>query len=68
LAADNPTGCKKEGDGEVCEKSLEMRPFLVFPYPEEAEPNLSGPPQSLGAERMKKPAPTEAVGRTIGGG
>jgi len=52
----------------VCEKSLEMRPFLVFRYLEEAAPALSRPPQSLGMERMKKAAPTEAVGCTVDGG
>jgi len=52
----------------VCEKSVEMRHFLDFPYPEEAAPNLSGPLRSLGMERMKRTAPTEALGYTLDGG
>ena len=35
-------GRRKERDGEVHEKSLEMRHFRVFPYPE--SPPLPGPP------------------------
>jgi hypothetical protein len=52
----------------VCDKSLEMRHFLVFPYPEETEPALSGPPQSPGMEKVKQTALTEAFGSTINGG
>jgi hypothetical protein len=37
VAAGKQTGRRKEGDGEVCEKSLEIRHFPVFSYPEDAE-------------------------------
>jgi hypothetical protein len=36
-AAGKRTGRRKEGDGEVSEKSREMRHFRVFPYPEDAQ-------------------------------
>ena len=50
------------GDGEVYEKSLEMRHFLVFRYPEEAR---LAPSIVAGVARMestKRAAPTEAFG------
>jgi hypothetical protein len=36
-AAKKPTDRRKEGGGEVYEKSLEMRHLRIFPCPEEAE-------------------------------
>ena len=47
---------------------LKIRQFQVFAYQEEAELALPGPPESLGMERMREAAPTEAVGCTIDGG
>jgi hypothetical protein len=68
VAAGRQTGRGKEGDGEVYEKSLEIRHFPVFPYPEEAElaPSWAAP-ESLRVKRMMDTAPTEAVGCTING-
>ena len=39
------------GDGEVYEKSLEIRHFLVFHYPEELKLAVPGPLESLGMEK-----------------
>jgi hypothetical protein len=41
-AAGRQTGRRKAGDGEVHEKSLEIRHFRAFPYSKEAELALSG--------------------------
>jgi len=49
----------------VYEKSLEMRHFRVLRIRRSQSWPLPGPPQSLGMERMKKTAPTEAVGCKI---
>lgn len=50
------------------EKSLEMKPFLVFPYPEEAGLAHSWAAGVARDGKDKKTAPTEAVGCTIDGG
>ena len=53
----------------MSEKSLEMRHFLVFHYPEEARlaPSWATRVAGEGLE-MKKAAPTKAVGCTMEGG
>ena len=67
MAAGKQTGRRKEGDGEVYEKSFELRHSPVFPYPEEAELAPFGLPNALGRGRMKKTASTEAAGCRIDG-
>ena len=67
VAAGRQTGRRKEGDGEVWEKTHEIRHFPTFPYPEETDLVLSGPPNSLRRGRMKKTASTEAAGCRIKG-
>ena len=53
------------GDGEVCEKSLEMKHFRVFSYPEEAEGALAWAARAAGDRRMKRTASTKALGCRI---
>ncbi|GAC1703124.1 MAG: hypothetical protein NVS9B4_10270 [Candidatus Acidiferrum sp.] len=58
----------KGGDGEVSEKSLKMRQFLVYLYPEEER---RGPSWVAGVARMKgmtKTGPTEVIGRILEAG
>jgi hypothetical protein len=40
--------------GEVSEKSLEMRHFQVFTYPEEPQFAFPGPPESLGMKKDER--------------
>jgi hypothetical protein len=51
----------------VYEKSLEIRRFWVFHFPEELELAVPGPLESLGMDEIKETAPTEAVWFTIEG-
>ncbi len=48
---------RKEGGGDVYEKSLEMRRLRIFPYPEEAEWALLGAPESVRQTNERKGLP-----------
>jgi hypothetical protein len=56
---------RRNRDRKVYEESLEMRHSRVLRTRRSQSWPLPGPPQSLGMERMKKTAPTEAVGCKI---
>jgi len=56
-AAEKQTGRRKEGDGEVYEKSLEMRHFRVFRARGRQSWRLRGPPESLRMNKRNKGLP-----------
>jgi hypothetical protein len=45
----------------LAESHLTRQLLRACPYPKETESALSGPPELLGMERMKKTAPTKAI-------
>ena len=56
------------GDGEACQKASGMRYFWVIPCPERQRRPLSGPPESLGMERMRQTPPMVVVGCIVEAG
>jgi hypothetical protein len=56
------------GDGEVCDKSLEMRHFQVFTHPEKPELAASWAAGVARMEKMRETAPTEEAGCIMASG
>ena len=51
----------REGTERFLRNALKMRQFLVFLYAKRQDRSLRGSPESLGMERIKATAPTEAL-------
>src|SRR5260370_31724878 len=67
--AGKQTGRRKQGDGEVSEKSLENEAISGFPVLGKGSAGpLRSPSASLGMERMRKTAPMEGIGSILAAG